>query len=661
MRAFRTILACVTAAAMFGCSGDPGANDGGGGGGGGSAGGGSGGTGGGSGGSGGGSAGGAGGSGGGSVGGGAGGSGGGDAGTDVCAQLADGTLCATAVGSGLCKSNVCSPCTDVADDVTCTSAAAAPSLCVSGACVPGTCRNTADCGGQVCGLSAPNTCSACQNDSQCAGVGPGLMCETVTGKCISNSCGAFDAGAMCLANVSDVCCPGFATDAGKGCLVGNCCTSAQCGPGATCANHTCTTCIIPDAGEYLVNPTTGNDLTATGSSNCPFRTATKALSYIAALAPDSGVSVVLMGNLDWRGDAGELFPLALPPFVSLRSATDAGVAAFTAKVGPSGASGFLMDSDTSISRLIINGGGISPTGIIVQGKGNEATSIDHVTVTGFNQSGILVQNSGTDPGQLTIKGGVHVDGNGTGGTTTNGLMVGQSSHVLIVGDTDPTTFNENGASGIRVQDNASVDISASPPTQLADGGWSAQVATRSNGNFGLAIVQSANPDGGVWARNNISGLLAWGTTATPGATSAGSGIVITAGSNARLRQCVSLNNRGSGIYVASGVSFHNVSAIDLGTDTGTDAGRNTLQASQVAGGNQKAGLCFGLFTPAAQTLKARGNFFFGHACPATVDAGTLNATRGDNNACTLAPQDLGIRYGATAYVNKNVADVANCN
>ncbi len=681
MRAYRTILVCVATLALVGCGAAPGGNDGGGGSGGSAGGGGTGG----SGGAGGGDAGGAGGSGGsggagggGDTGGGAGGSGGGgdmDASVDECASLADGTSCTTPAGAGLCKSNVCSACVDTTDDSACTTAAGAPSLCVSGICVPGSCRNSNDCGGQICGLSTPNVCSPCQNDVQCGQVGPNMMCDLSNGKCVSNSCGAYDAGSVCVVNNSDVCCPGYAADAGKGCLVGNCCTNAQCGSGETCANNVCTACIIPDAGVYLVNPVLGNDTTATGSSNCPFRTASKAMSYINALAPDSGVTVYVMGNLTWRGDAGEVFPITLPRFVTLTSALDAGTNYFTAQVGAATKSGFIMAANTRITRLNIDGqDGGGAVGIIVQAPSNVATVVDHVTVSGFTQAGILVRNTGIFSGNVTINDGVHADRNGAGTVNGIGLLVQNTSHATINGGADPSTFSENGSIGIRVQDNAYINLFGTKPQIFADGGSSAQIAARDNGNFGLIIAQAPNPDGGFWPTNTITGLLATGTrnTLTTAAPATGSGIGVLAGSSAVLRSNVALGNKNSGVYVASGllgaVAYHNVAGIDLGTDTGADAGRNTLQMpSTFYPGNQLSGLCFGLSAGASQFLQARGNTFGTSVCTNSPDGGRVNATatgasaRGGTGACSANPyQDVGTRFGQNALATRNTTVISNC-
>src|SRR5581483_9077292 len=84
---------------------------------------------------------------------------------DLVAVCAPGVACTVAASGkmGLCPvPGACAACTDVADDANCNAVYGAPGspyLCLSGGCVPGNCRTSADCsGGQVC-LS--NSCQPC--------------------------------------------------------------------------------------------------------------------------------------------------------------------------------------------------------------------------------------------------------------------------------------------------------------------------------------------------------------------------------------------------------------------------------------------------------------------------------------------------------------------
>src|SRR5205085_967835 len=75
----------------------------------------------------------------------------GDLSGDDLASCTNDSACSLGGNNGLCNAGHCVPCVDSTDDAKCSSAYGASHLCISGACTPGDCRQSADCNGTVCG------------------------------------------------------------------------------------------------------------------------------------------------------------------------------------------------------------------------------------------------------------------------------------------------------------------------------------------------------------------------------------------------------------------------------------------------------------------------------------------------------------------------------
>ncbi len=580
--------------------------------------------------------------GGGSGGGTGGGSGGGDAGTDPCTGLADNTACTSSLGAGLCKSQICSPCTDVSDDPNCSTAYASSELCIGGVCVGGNCRTNASCDGGICGLSTPYYCGPCVSDTQCTSVGSGLMCNTSSGQCVTNSCSV--PSMACTQNPGDVCCAG---NGGDQCFPGKCCTSTDCSAGQSCTNHVCNNCAAVTNGVYYVDPANGSDVASTGDVACPFRTVTHALSFLGAVS--SPVQVVVKGDLRWLPDGGgETYPLVLNANIFVESEPGATHTAFV----QTGRVGFLLQApDSGVSHLAIDGqDGGAAVGVEVRSGSSLTTTLDHVLIQSMANQGILVHNSPGSAvgGVLRIAPGTQSNANGSAAAPAPGLAVQGNAHVLVQGGGDLIAFDNNTQHGIRVGELGSLSIAGAQPTE-GTSGWSGNVEARANTVAGLFIAQN-NPDGGAVPGNEITGLLTY-------ATSAGNGMHLEAGSVVRVRNSVSLANRGSGVIVPNYQSLTRIvtdpAGIDLGTDTSAQAGHNVLQAALGSNGNVGAGICLAVTAGTGATLEAQGNVFTGPRDCSTPDAGTLSRAR----LCT-SQVDVAIQG---PQVNSNTVRVDSCN
>jgi len=571
----------------------------------------------------------------------------------------DNSSCDNGGSKGLCKTNVCSPCTDTTDDTNCTAAYGTASLCLAGTCTPSDCRTNNDCtnnaNGGFCGISTPNFCGKCTSDQQCAGNTTNKICNTTSGQCDPGLCSA-DAGinpgspAACPVNPADICC-GVTCQAGAGpfaCCPGllgdTYCTGKLDGGSATCTNNACTLCAGVTNYHFTVDPNNGSDQTGTGASQtgCAFKTITRALQVMGNSPPAVANPTITVLGASTVGP-GESYPILVPANVTITTSTGA----VTVNV-PAGKAGFsLLAASSTITggtgaALTIEG---TPQGTaisaansgtfgIVTGTGSASTTlVSNLTVKDFLNDGILVN----DTGILSIGAGVTSTLNGSAATGRRaGLHVtGTGQAIINVPSGTPTHFDANSNHGILVDASGSITLTGSVTTI----GPPATGTVTTNGNFaaGLWIQQRAGAP-----QNVINGLVSFASTN-------GNGMRFVTPSNVKLRNSVATGNFANGVLVSGvGAPPDDISKIDLGLASNPpDYGNNTLQAVQGSGNNGATGLCLQVRANAG-TLNAAGNTFGTNNCANTAAALTIS-----KGSCP-AGFDLGL-FGA----NNNI-DTTKC-
>ncbi len=558
----------------------------------------------------------------------------GDAGEAGASCGADGTACTNGGLDGLCKAGACSACVPVTDDATCVAAYGAAHLCIAGACVPGNCRTDSNCAtGQICGLSAANTCGGCTADSQCqsdATYGASSICNTTTSTCVAGTCtGANDTA--CTANALDVCCS-------AACTPGNCCDTPSCqarfGNTYACVAHTCSSCDAVGASKtYVVDPLSGSDAAGTGSAtaggvgtaSCAFKTISRALAVIGP-APGAGTIIKVLN--DATVGAGETFPIVVTTNVTITGVTT--VAGQTTVSLAARQTGFrLVAAAASVANLTIDGGHLAGTSGVVADTGSTlTTSLVGVTVQNMATDGIQVVNAGV----LTIGAGTNSQSNGSAAATASGLRISGTgtATINVAAGGLPATFNGNTAHGIEVVAAGSVTVGSAAgstyPTAITNGNSIANV-----------FIQQTPVPGGSPAANAISFLESTGSLTTHG-------VHIFGGSSLVLRNSTVLANKVDGVFIttfgAGANRNEDVSHIDLGT--ASTFGHNVLQAAagQTPGPNLGAGICLNLAVNAAQTLNAAGDTFQLADC-STANPGAITRA----NACT-GGTDIAITGGA---------------
>jgi hypothetical protein len=588
--------------------------------------------------------------------------GGGDAADAGCV---DDTACTTSQGTlGLCKSGVCSACSDPADDTACKTAYGATVdggalLCNKGVCAPGDCRVNSDCAGaKICGLNVANTCAGCAGNNDCSNsYGAGYICNTTTGGCVTSAsvCTNPDAGA-CTGIPGDVCCVPAGGDAGA-CVVGTCCSDTQCntGAGEKCLGNKCTGCDAP-TDTYVVDPANGDDTTGSGSglqgsvatASCAFKTITRAVQAIGngKVAP---VTILIKTGTTTFG-ALETFPITVPPFVTVKSQDTANPA--TIQV-PAGKRGFVLPATSSgLSYLVIDGQAKTATDGVVAltGSSSTTTKLDHLTVKDFQNDGIRVANSAglTSGGGLAVGPGVVATGNGGAG-----LDVRDNGVAVVTGTDGAKTHFDSNQQGIHVTNAGQLTLTGAPgATPLT----TATVTTNANLGVGLVIDQTPSATATAPPLNAITGLTAWNTTT-------GAGVRLHAGSNVKLRSSTALGNATAGVHIFSFASVpvtNDVSHLDLGV--AGDYGLNVLQAPSSADAgappaNTGAGICLQVTANAGQILSALGNTLVSFAKPVTAvdcSSAATAAKVSSNTTCTL-----GVAVAVLGPANNS--DVINAN
>ena len=532
--------------------------------------------------------------------------------------------------------------------------------------MPGNCRTNANCvsnpTGPLCGAQTFNFCGPCSNDTQCATATPAKpVCDTLTGQCVSGACTpnpVTSAPASCPTNQEDMCCTGV-------CQL-NTGLDACCGSGpspycttllkkaASCISNVCTTCAAVNDGQYTVDPIHGNDATGTGSgATCALQTITRALEIIGSGAVIQ--NTIRQSLVPPRVGSGKTFsPITiLAQNVSVITTSGAvtvavpkGKAGFMLMAGGTGSPLFAGISGGVGAALTISGQGSAATYGIVASTGSSAsTEISSLTVSGFLDDGIFVENAGV----LSIGAGVVSTGNGTASARKAGLHVTGTGQAIIdvpVGAAT-TAFRANTNHGILVDSSGSIVVTGVVTNPTTGTG-----TVIANGNYAAGLWIQQNPNGGApLPQNVINGLVSFGNTN-------GNGMRFLGGSNVKLRNSVSLGNQASGVmisaYPAQGGNppNDNIGSIDLGSPSGPDYGGNVFQEGLgSAGANRAAGICL-MMGHGAGTLTAAGNTFALTNCAAGGGTLSINKNGCANSGCAGGSCDLGVNNGNDVNVSQ---------
>jgi hypothetical protein len=472
-----------------------------------------------------------------------------------------------------------------------------------------------------------------------AGPEAGVACTTPNAACST-------AGEFCCAATG-----------GDFCFTGDCCTNAQCsGTKPACESNNCTACDAVNGTVVVVDPKNGDDAigfgsgTAGGTANgvCAFKTITYALAHLGTATT---VNVLGTAHLGTTGAAlnGETFPLAVPAGISVIGGT-APVPTIEVPTGTGNAGvGFLLATAGSVVQsFVLNGNSAGIHGVQASTGSTAATSIGSVEVTGMAAAGIRVDGTG----KLTINAGTLAHNNGiTGQTELSGLHVTDTGQAIITGGTAPIKFYLNGQDGILVDGGGSVNITGTPGT-----GITGNVLTQQNTGSGLVIHQTP-PGAGSLAQNVVTGLVAVNNTLDGAQLFANSSVVV--------RGSVFLSNSNNGVHVDSTGTLttqtFDVSKIDLGTDTTTNAGKNTFQAHG-NNANTFAGVCLDIQAGKSQSLSAEGNIWVS-STNAVADCSAAKSTLTENGVgktCLGAVDVGGNGLSAAVAATSNGIDVALC-
>jgi hypothetical protein len=398
---------------------------------------------------------------------------------------------------------------------------------------------------------------------------------------------------------------------------------------------------------YFVDPVGGSDTGHTGATTCPFKTITKALSFIGGNAPP-GTTVQLL-NSD-PATNGEAYPIVVLADVTIETATT--LSAPVTITLAAGKNGFTLNAASSgLTNLIIDGATNTSGSAVVVGPGAvpATTVVNHVTVQNTGAAGIVVNNAKATSVAYgaTFGPALVVTKSGTATKVAPGMSVGGSGTAIIKGTdgTGHTSFNTNTQHGLFVNGTAFVTVNAGT-TNVATAPGQATVDFDNNAVAGIWISQTPT---GVTASqlNTISDAEITGITG-------GNGLHITGGSFVQLQGSYINGNHASGVILTTlgaGASANSsLSGIDLGTST--SPGNNTLQGAGNAQVNPVAGICLGIPITAGQTLNAAGNIFGAVNC--ATAGGALSHTV---NCAAGSDTDIG---GINGVGNTNAVVVSSC-
>jgi hypothetical protein len=531
-------------------------------------------------------------------------------------------------------------------------------ICYQGICQPGNCHGTStDCSGAnaslICGAVAANSCGPCSTDSQCQAdpdYGSSTICTTAgagSGTCASAACSS---SGPCAGNPGDFCC-------GNLCTPGNCCVDADCAVNPSfgsiyrCVNNSCTGCSAATGNKYIVDPVNGDDATATGSGvsgGVPNPACSfKTVTHALQVAGGfavPGTQILIVGT------SGQT--VALDASESLPIVVPANVAIATAN-GP-----IRLNLPPSADPNFGNVAGF-------QLGGDQASIAPDpsapITIDGAAQtSGIGI---GVSPGSGKSASISYLTIQNTGGhgiAVSNGTLdVGQGVTVSGAGTTVKRRDGLNVAGGAV---NITVAAGQAPTAFNDNTQHGIYVTGAAVANISGVPVTPANGQGTVTANGNffaglqvfeapgaaaassVTGLVAWSNTQN--------GLRLSGGAKIKVRGSVFLDNGLNGAYVTSydtTAAGNDLSGIDLGK--AGDPGRNQLQASS-GSGPDLAGLCVGMAAGQGPlTLSAEGNVFSGQ-----TDCTSSNATIVRSPVCG-GGVDLGVVPAAGTTVT---VDLATC-
>jgi hypothetical protein len=243
------------------------------------------------------------------------------------------------------------------------------------------------------------------------------------------------------------------------CASGVCCVASDCPSSERCLHHACqsVTCASIEASTYYVDPLAGIDgAPSTGSSNCPFRSLTHALSVIG---PDAGAGATIEIVNDavapvLSESTGEELPIAPPANVTI-TVQDTTQNAPILEVhedqilgDDTGHGGghvfvFLLENPScTISHLVVDGNKLD--GVVAFEIHAAPGSVDHVTVRnayrGFEVEnfGVLPEGGGLNP--FSIGPGVVVHDSSEDGV----FLFGHGALTIHGGrGSDHTSFSQN--------------------------------------------------------------------------------------------------------------------------------------------------------------------------------------------------------------------------
>jgi hypothetical protein len=561
----------------------------------------------------------------------------------------------------LCGVSAVDTCGACSSDSQCTTDAAygPGTICFEGICQIGDCHGTsADCSGadsgQVCGAVAANNCGPCSTDSQCQAdpvYGSSKICDTASGAgngtCVSASCSSSGA---CSANPGDFCCSGL-------CTAGNCCIDSDCtgnpafGSAYRCVNNSCTGCSAAAGNKYFVDPINGNDGTATGSGVAGgIATPSCSFKTVTKAIQVVGGFAVAGTQIVIVGEANQT--VSLDPSEILPIIVPANVTIST-KTGPVEVN-LPASSDTKISGFQLSGdqAAIAPNAVApIAINGNNNTS-------GIGIGALPGAGKSTSISYVTIQ---NTGGNGI--AVTNGtLNIGPGVVVTGAGSVSKKHDGLNIAGGT-----VNILVGAGQATTSFNSNTEHGIYVTGNGVLNISGVPvtapAPNGQGTVIANGNgfdgleifespgmagvstINGLVAWSNLKQ--------GLQLFGGEKVRVRNSVFLDNLLNGVYITTngtGATSNDLSGLDLGA--AGDPGKNQLQAS-LGANPDLAGLCISMAAgQGTLTLSAQGNVFSG-----PTDCTSSSATVNRSNASCSGYVDLGLVPAVGTTVN---VDVATC-
>lgn len=205
--------------------------------------------------------------------------------------------------------------------------------------------------------------------------------------------------------------------------------------------------------QLWVNPQTGNDATADGSEQAPFRTLTRALEQ----ARSQTVIQLLSGT--YSEQTGEVFPILLKPGVTVQGNPDALGSGITIQGNGSYQSPSLGRQNVTVvgaHQAILSGITITNPALRGQGVWLETGSaiLQNNTITGNAQTGVMV--AGSSSAQL--------DG--------NLFLLNRSSGLTVAGSAQPTIQRnrfQRTTTGIVIRESAAPQILSNRLSQNRDG------------------------------------------------------------------------------------------------------------------------------------------------------------------------------------------------